>query len=182
VLGAHVSSAGVDLAFLLLGVHCAEALAILEATDGDRFALLSKMSDVELAYVRRVLMRHRESPLTPAERHGAVDVMLDLATGGSPGDIPINVRERRAAEGWWGFLNLLRSFAAANGLPTPAIEHGIHCPYDQQVIRDLFERYGLTTTTPGVPLSDWALEDRDQLLAVWHQVNVQPPQSSRPQT
>jgi hypothetical protein len=74
-------------------------------------------------------------------------------------------------EGWWGFLDLLRAFARHNGRPAPAVDHRLNA-YREQVVRDLFDRYGLTTSTAGVPLIEWSEEDRAALVEVWAMVKL----------
>jgi hypothetical protein len=127
--------------------------------------------------MRRMLRQRQEKPLTPKEIRAAARAVADLAARREHGEIPLDQRNWRERDGrYLGVLALLRSFAVANGLPRPAIEHGISCPSDEQLIRDLFERYGLTTTMPGVRLSDWAPGDQQQMLALWRKVKVAPPQ------
>ena len=112
--------------------------------------------------------------LTEGER----EILEDLRARREAGEIPLDRRQHRATEGWWSFLNLLRSFARGNGLPQPAIDHRLNA-YREQVARDLFEAYGVTTTASGVPLSSWAEDDRAAMMEVWDLVNTTPPAIAR---
>jgi hypothetical protein len=77
----------------------------------------------------------------------------------------MNHREWRERDGdYWGFVHLLRAFAATNQLPRPEADYKPDV-YDQQVVRDLFERHGVTASTAGEPLAHWDQIDRGGLPA-----------------
>ena len=162
--------ANLETALRIALANPVQGLAFIDGLLGDPLAPIAVMSDVERAYLGRTLRQHQETPLTPKETCAAVRTMADLARRREAGEIPLDRCERRQEEGWWGFLNLLRSFAATNKLARPAIEHGLRDAYDEQTIRDLLDRYA------GGPLSAWAPADRETMLALWARVNTEPPQ------
>jgi hypothetical protein len=98
-------------------------------------------------------------------------ILGDLAGRREAGEIPLSRWEHRERKGCWGFLDLLRSFARHKRMSAPAIDHQLNA-CRQQVARDLFGRYGLTTLTAGVPLAEWSEEDQAAIMEVWARVKL----------
>jgi hypothetical protein len=152
------------------------ALAYLDKLAVDQLrAMLGGMGDVELDYLHELIERRNAEAaggrprfvLSADERA----MLADLAERREAGEIPLDRREHRETEGCWGFLGLLRSFARQNGLPMPAIDHRLSA-YQEQFIRDLFDRYGLTASTAGVPVADWSEDDQATIMEVWARVKT----------
>jgi hypothetical protein len=136
-------------------------------------AEIAAMSDAERDYVYPLLAAVPPGKKwRPSEEERSI--LAEMRELREAGKIPKDHREYRKSEGWWGFLDRLRCFARGNGLPRPAIDHMLG-PYLEWRGRRLFERYGLTATDAGVPLADWDLADREDMLAVWELVRTEGP-------
>jgi hypothetical protein len=150
---------------------------IAQVQDEQTDAALRAMSDVELDFIREVVERINAKAFSGTPRNLTEDerqILNDLRARREAGEIPLDRRQRRTAESCWETLNCLRSFAGGNGLPQPAIDHGLNA-YREQVARDLFATYGVAASAPGVPLSSWADDDRAVMLEIWDMVSTTPP-------
>jgi len=168
-----------ELAFRTALANPRPTLEFIDRLLGEQVEVaIAQMSDAEMRYLQGLLLavpQGKKWRLSEEERA----ILAEMRELREAGEIPIDHREYRKSEGFWGFLDRLRCFARGNGLPTPSIEHCLD-EYHEYRTRRLFKRYGVTATDAGMPLADWDAADRDDMTAVWDLVRTEGPVAIMP--